>query len=264
MMKKKVVTTTVLLTTLFAAAADAYLGQVVASFPTLSFSQNRGVARSASVLFLVTIQNPGIIYRYNPTSGALLSWYYLPFTGNNAGLAFSPPNYLWVGNMTQSRVYCVNADSGSIYSSWPAGHNPTGLDPLCTGDGGTGTTYMLSTDQTTTASALYTHNLTTGSIVGSSPISALSDYDFGYDWRNGVIWLGNMSSPNITAYSPSGFVMGSFPAPAGYSCGIAYANSYLYIGSSLGDGYIYVVHCPQGGLSRVAPASLGKVKALFR
>ncbi len=271
---KKVLTITALLTTLFAAAADAYLGQVVASFPTLSQTKNRGLARSATVLYLITSDNPPIIYRFNPASGALLSWYYLPFSALCSGLAYTPPNYLWVGTFVYDNrgekdrrppnyIYRVNSETGSVYSSWTLSHDPYGLDPQCTGDGGAGASGLLSNDSN--PSALFTHDLTTGSIVGSVGISALSDYDCAYDWRNGLVWLGGMSSTDVTAYSPSGFVMGSFPVPAGVGSarGLAYANSYLYIASAYGQGYIYVVHCPSP-LTDVAPASLGKVKALFR
>ncbi len=256
----KKVLTLALFVLLLSAAADATIGQVLASYPNPAGSGGRGLARADAILYLVDNHNPGVVYRLNPLNGSILSWYTLPYAGVNAGLAYQSGGYLWVGNDTNNYVYRVNADTGSIYSSWNANHDPMGLDAQCTGDGGTGTSFILGTDSA--PSAIFTHDLGTGSIISSVTISAASDYDCAFDWRNSLLWIGNMAGGYVMGYSPSGTLMGSFPTPGAYPSGMAYYGQYLFIGCS-GDNRIYVVTCPQNFYD-VAPASLGKVKVLYR
>jgi len=242
-----------------AVAAFAYLGQVVGSFPSPAGYLTRGLARSASYLYVLDNNNPGLVYRINPTSGYVYGWSILNYAGNNRGLAYVSGNYLYIGNDTNDYVYRVNPDSGVAYSSWAANHDPFGLDPVCTGDGGTGTIAMYSTDSS--PSAIFTHVLGTGSIASSITIPGASDYDCAYDWRNSVLWLGRSNS-YVYAYSPSGVTVASFPAPTPYPAALAYYGAYLWVACT-GYGYIYRVHCPQGFVG-TAPASLGRVKALYR
>jgi hypothetical protein len=242
-----------------AAASWAYLGQVVGSFPSPAGTQTRGLAISSSYLFVVDGTSPGLVYRCYPNNGSVRNWYQLGWAGNNSGLALSATAYLWVGCTSNNRVYRCHAPTGSIYDSWSAGHDPFGCAPLATGDGGVGTSYIYTTD--TDPSAIFTHQLWTGSIVRSVAVPNRSDYDCAYDWRNRVVWLGD--SPDLVyGYSFSGTVVGSFRSPAASPRGLTYYGEYLYVGCA-SNGYIYRVHCPLNFIG-AAPASVGKVKALFR
>ena len=240
-------------------AADAYLGQVVGSFMSPAGTLTRGLARSASYLYVLDGNNPGLVYRLNPTTGSVYGYDILPFAGSNRGLGFVYGSFLYVGNDTNDRVYRVNADTNSVVTSWPANHDPFGLDAYCTGDGGQGTTAIYATDSS--PSAIYTHEPWSGSITNSVTIAGASDYDCAYDWRNTCLWLGRSNS-YVYGYTPSGVVMGSFSAPQPYPSGLAYYGSYLWV-SCTSYGYIYRIHCPQGFVG-AEPASLGHVKALYR
>lgn len=244
---------------LTAASVFAYLGQVIASYPSPAGTNTRGLARSSAVLFVVDANSPAVVYRVNPSTGATLGWYNLPFNGIPSGLAYtSGGDYLWVGVPSNDYVYQCNASTGSLYASWNAGHEPYGLSPLGTGDGGAGATQIITTDNS--PPRMYRHNLSNGSLISSVTIGS-STYDCEYDWRNNLLWIG--VADYIRGYTMSATVVGSFPAPAaGDPRGLAYYGSYLYVGCSY-TGRIYVVHCPQNFVA-VATSSMGRVKALFR
>jgi len=241
-----------------AATAQAYLGQVLGSFRSPAGSNTRGLARSGTYLYVMNGNERATVYRLRPITGSIYDWYLLSWTGANSGLAFSTPSYLWVGRLDTFRVYRLAEDTGSIYASWSAGHDPYGLAPWCTGDGGTGTSYLFSTDDA--PSRLYVHQLSNGSVVSSAPLVNTSRCDCAYDWRNNLIWRGRAGS--IYGVTPSGAVAASFPSPAGNPRGLTYNNSYLWIACNA-NGFVYRVHCPRN-FSAVAPSSLGKVRALFR
>jgi len=243
---------------LVAATAQAYLGEVVSSFRSPAGTDTRGLARGSTYLYVMNGNIRATVYRTRPTTGSIYDWYMVSWTGENSGLAFSTPSYLWVGRLDNDRVYCVEQSTGSLYYSWSAVHDPYGLAPWCTGDGGTGTSYLFSTDDA--PSRLYTHELSNGSIVNSSSLVYNARCDCAFDWRNNLIWIGQGGS--IYAVAPSGAPVASFNSPAGSPRGLTYTNSYLWIACN-SDGYIYRVHCPRN-FTAAAPASLGKVRAIFR
>jgi hypothetical protein len=243
---------------LVAATAQAYLGQVLGSYRSPAGSNTRGLARAVGILYVMNGNNRAALYRVKPFTGSIFSWYLLPWTGQNSGLAFSTPSYLWIGRLDNDRVYRVDETSGAVYSSWAAGHDPYGLAPWCTGDGGTGTSYLFSTDDA--PSRLYIHRLSNGSVVNSTSLVNSSRCDCAYDWRNNLIWRARAGS--IYGVAPSGAVAASFRSPAGDPRGLAYYNRYLWVACNA-NGFIYRLHCPRG-FSAVAPSSLGKVRAIFR
>lgn len=99
---------------------------------------------------------------------------------------------------------------------------------------------------------------TTGSIARSYTVPALM-YDIAYDWRKQLIW-GGLNLVTCFGCTTTGSLVASFNKPLGNIYGITYYGEYLWLAGT--SGYIYRQHCP-GNLT-VAPASLGKVKALFR
>jgi len=255
-MKRWLVLMVVLLT---AASAFGYLGQVIASYPSPAGTNTRGLAMASGVLFVADSNSPAIIYRINPSTGATSSWYTLPFTGVPYGLAYtSGGNYLWVGTPSNEYVYRCNASNGSLYGSWSAGHDPSGLAPLGTGDGGYGATQLFASDNN--PPRFWRHYLSNGSIISTVTIAAVADYDCAYDWRNNLLWVGNATY--LYGYTMSGNITGSFAAPAANPRGLAYYGAYLYVGCT-SNGRIYVVHCPQSFVG-VTPSSMGRVKSLFR
>jgi hypothetical protein len=242
----------------FATGAEAYLGQVQASFRSPAGTDTRGLARAADYLYVVDGNDRGIVYRLHPNNGSVYNWYVLPWTGANSGLAFSAPSYLWVGCLSNDVVYRTAVFTGSIHSAWNARHDPYGCAPRCAGDGGSGTTHLFTTDND--PDYLFTHRLGEGSIVNSFPLGTASNYDCAFDWRNNLLWRG--SGNYIYAHTPAGSIVASFPSPAGSPRGLAYNNAALWIACTA-DRYIYRVHCPKD-FHAVAPASLGRVRAMFR
>jgi hypothetical protein len=243
---------------LLATVAQAYLGQVLGSFRSPAGTNTRGLARASSYLYIMDGNNRATVYSVRPFTGSIYNWYMAPWTGENSGLAFSTPSYLWVGRLNNDTVFRTEANTGSVYSSWSAQHGPYGLAPWCTGDGGTGTSYLFSTDDA--PSRLYTHRLSNGSIVNSTSLVNNTRCDCAYDWRNNLIWRGRAGS--IYGIVPSGAVTASFASPAGDPRGMTYYNSYLWVACNA-DGFVYRLHCPRD-FTAVAPASLGKVRAIFR
>ncbi|MEE9456453.1 MAG: hypothetical protein V3W11_04810 [bacterium] len=255
MMKRFAITLVVALLT--ASAADAYLGQIEASFRSPAGANTRGLARAAGYLYVVDGNERGVIYRMNPDTGKVYDWYVVRWDGANSGLAFSTPSYLWVGCVSNNSVYRARAFTGSVYSSWDAGHDPFGIAPRSSGDGGKGTTHIFTTDNM--PDFMFTHWLN-GNVVNSFPLGTRSRYDCAYDWRNNLLWRG--SGDYIYAHTPTGSIAASFPSPAGSPRGLAYNNRRLWIGC-IDNSYIYRVHCPKNFFP-VEPASVGRVKALFR
>jgi hypothetical protein len=239
------------------AAADAYLGQIQASFRSPAGTNTRGLARAAGYLYVVDGADRGIVYRMNPDSGKVYDWYVVQWDGNNSGLAFSAPSDLWVGCVSNEIVYRTRPFTGSVYSSWTAGHDPFGIAPRSTGDGGKGTTHIFTTDNQ--PDYMFTHRLN-GNVVNSFPLGTRSRYDCTFDWRNDLLWRG--SGDYIYAHTPTGSIAASFESPAGSPRGLAYNNRRLWIACTA-DSYIYLVHCPKNFFA-VEPGSLGRVKALFR
>lgn len=250
----------VLIVTLAAAAsACAYLGQIIASYPSPAGTNTRGLGMGAGALFVADSNSPAVIYRVYPSTGATLSWYNLPFTGSPSGAAYvSGGNYLWISVPSNDHVYRCNADNGSLYGSWSAGHNPSGLAPLGTGDGGSGATQMFTSDGG--PARFWRHYISNGSVISTVSISNGADYDCAYDWRNNLLWVA--TATYIYGYTMSGTITGSFAAPAANPRGLAYYGAYLYVGCS-SNGRIYIVHCPQNFVG-IASASMGRIKTLYR
>ena len=87
-----------------------------------------------------------------------------------------------------------------------------------------------------------------------------SMWDIAYDWRNHLIW-GGYNSRTVYGFTTNGSLRASFnmPSVVTYVRGMAYQGQYLWVSTS--NSMIYQIHCPQN-LS-VAPASLGKIKAIY-
>lgn len=255
-MKGKKIVAAALATIFATAAAYASLGSVVSSFRAPG-NEVRGLARSGTRLHVMIFGNPTRVYRVAPVNGSVYGSWAVSFGNNCRGLAFSEGGRLWVGNYGNDYVYDCVATSGSVRASWSAGHDPYGLAPYCTADGGVGTTAIFSSDFD--PAYYWRHNMNNGSVLASFALARASFFDIAWDHRNRLIWMGDL--PNIIyGYTTRGSIRASFTVPAGYPYGAAYYGEYLWVGCA-GNGYVYRVHCP--ATVEVAPASMGKVKALF-
>jgi len=238
-----------------ATAAFGALGDILGSFQAPN-NNIRGLAHSGTYLHVLV--HPNGVYNVNPANGSIRGSWTAPSSSSNRGLAYSATGHLWIGSYNDDRIYDCNWLTGSVNNSWAAGHDPYGLAAHQTGDGGVGVSAIFSSDSA--PSYTWRHSLTNGSILSSFPMPN-SDYrDIAYDHRNQLIW--GAYGPNIYGYSVSGAgsIVASFLAPPSTSYGMAYYDSVLFIGCT--NGYIYRVGCP--GTVGVEPASIGKVKALYR
>jgi hypothetical protein len=244
---------------LVAGTAFATLGEVVGSFVG-PYNNIRGVGRSTGYLYVLGLSSPNLVYRCNPTNGSVYGSWATPYITTNFSLTVTQGEHVWVGCDRNYLAYECDGFSGSVYSSWPTGHDPYGLAALCTGEGGQGTTAIFSYDES--PNFVFTHNVSTGSILGSFPLAHATPYDFAYDHRNKLLWKYYHLDFNIYGYDPTtGGAVASFARPYPSICySLAYYGEYLWISARYGN--IFVVHCPRN--IGVHPASLGKVKALFR
>jgi hypothetical protein len=136
---------------------------------------------------------------------------------------------------------------------------------MATGDGGSAPTYMLCNNGSPAYPwTVYRHNLLTGSIYASfNP--PYQPYDLAWDWRNELIWTGNIGNM-VYGYNTAGSLVTSFSIPANYPLGFAYTSNYLWVSTTAGSHYIWKIHCPKflDNGTNVVPESIGKIKATYR
>ena len=261
----------VALLALAAGAVFARLGDVVASFPApannpiaLAF---RGMT-SPYYIYVYCHTSPYRIYKLDAVNGSVYSSFISPQGPYTRGLTYSyggggglpTGNYLWMGNYSTDRIYRCNPENGSVYASVPANHDVSGgLAVTAFGNGGYQPTFMLSSD--TSPRYVFRQSLTSGSVYSSfAPAQAL--YDLAWEWPNLLMWGGNTGN-RVYAYTTTGRFIESFAMPVNNVIGFTYRSQYLYLGTTTGSHRIWVIHCPNNR-SAVHPASLGRVKALFR
>lgn len=249
-----------------ATTAFSYLGQIVGSFSARD-SGCSGLAISDKYLFHLEIPRPYEVNRCHPITGSVVGSFRLPDKTNYySGLAYSSDGYLWVADPGHSIVYHVDPVTGSVYGFWRTSYKPYGLAPRCTGNGGSGTNALIVTDGAT--SFAFIHDKGTGSVIASFRIAHPSGHDCAYDWHNKVVWLGDDNYPYVVyGYRLNGSVHASFAIrnPGMWGAGgLTYKGGYLWMACTqyAGPDIIYRIHCPWG--IGVEPASVGKVKALFR
>jgi hypothetical protein len=240
-------------------AGLARLGDVKTSFPAPG-NQVRGMARSGIRLFVMIYGSSTRVYRLSPATGSSYGSWTTSFSNKCTGLAFSEGGYLWIGCDGESRVYRCKALTGSVYYRWNAGHEPYGVAPYCTGDGGVGTTAIFTSDSA--PSFCWRHDMTSGSVLSSFGLANASAFDIAWDHRNKIIWKGSLPN-SVYGFNTAGSVVASFTVPGHTPRGLAYYGQYLWVGCD-GDDRIYQVHCPGNITSGVSPASFGGVKTLFR
>jgi hypothetical protein len=233
------------------------LGSIVSSFRAPA-SQPRGLARSNDRLYVLDYNSPNRVYYLNPTTGSRLGSWQAPVSSGNRGLAYIADGTIYVGCWSNDRIYRCRADNGSVRAAWAVGHDPTGLAPVQTGDGGYGATSLYCS--ASAPSYFWRHHYTTGSVISSFAAPHSSFQDITYDHRNRLIWRYN--SNRVYGITTAGSVKASFSwSGHGTYAGMAYHSGYLFI-SATTQQYIYRVHCPNN--VGVRPSSVGKVKALFR
>jgi len=247
--------------TLNAAVAYANLGDVVQSFPSPA-GVPQALAISGTYLYVYTHTTTDLVYRVIPSNGSLAGSFPSPFGSTTSALGYEYGGYIWIGCRGGAAAIARCAESsGSIYSSF--GVNPNaqfgGLD--CQGIPTQEGTLKAIISQDNWRPRVWRYT-TVGSLIGSFvPESACRDP--AWDYVNEIIWIPQeIISMHVFGYTTSGSLVASFAAPADRPYGTAYLGGYLWLSTTSPSGYIWKIHCP-GGIA-VAPASLGRIKTLFK
>ncbi len=242
---------------LFGGAAGAYLGEVLASWQTPW--PHRGVNGIAYDGEYIWVKNNvswgGWVFKCT-TTGSVVTEIAFPFSPTiySYGLAFDG-EYLW----TVHQFYVGPVDQ-DIYSKYTTnGSYANGFRQHEAYFGSLGIAWdgeYLYTDETLTCRNQFKYT-TVGSLVATFPMTVRVCSDMAYYKRQ--LWYCNTYL--IYGVTLNGSVVASFQPPGGSCAGTAFDGEYLWTVDKNRPQYIYKVDIDVVG---VAPASAGRVKALFR
>ena len=261
----KVVPLLVFTAAVAASPAGAYLGQVVQSFPSPG-ENPLALAISPSCLY-VLCEGPRHIFRLNPANGSVISSYASPFGLPTRGLGYEYGGYLWIGTYSpmNSRIVKCHEGTGSIYSSFQVIQHDMFGGLACEGNPSRPRT-VKAIISSSFSEAPVTRHTTSGSLLSKFyRYERITSYDPAWDYRNELIWWGDHGSykTHVHGYTRAGSLAASFPSPVGCVYGCTYLGGYLWISTGYTTQYIWKVHCPKD-FEAVVPASVGRVKALYR
>jgi hypothetical protein len=239
-----------------AACAFAALGDVISSFPLTGTIMAHAVAWNGEYLAVTNYHYSGDrMWRHYTTTGSLVGSFDPPrgpYSPVQFGAEFDG-TYYWGSDLFQQKYVYRFTTQGSTISSFPA-PDPSGIAwdgshlwIMSLYDGGTVRRYT-----------------TAGSVMGSFRVAPITS---GYDmaWDGTYLWCANrpLSGPNyIFRFTTQGSVLASFAAPGTFTTGCGCDGRYLWLSDNSGAKHVYQV---DGELTHhVAPASVGKIKALFR
>jgi hypothetical protein len=268
----KKITLIALASALAAGAAFAALGEIVASWPApAKYPLSLARGPDAADMWVYCNGWPNKIFRVNAETGSVYGSF-LHYRAQNyaRGLTFSyggpapySGSYLWVGDVLNRCVYMSDPVTGRVYLSYSIASAPSGLAVEATGDGGLAPKAMFM-DESIMRASVYRLQLTTGSIMSSFLFDSPWMHDIAYDWRNDLVWARWTKEGDIVGCDPdTGSIAASFASPPGPPLAFTYHGEYLWIGTTTDYHRVYKVHCPAAS-SHVTPASLGRVKALFK
>lgn len=254
-----------------AGAALAGMGDVITSFPAPANNPIALAYRDTTSPYYIYVYchtSPYRIYKLDAINGSVYSSFISSQGPYTRGLTYSyggggglpAGNYLWMGNYSTDHIYRCNPENGSVYASFPANHDMSGGLAVMARDPGYQPTFMLSSD--TSPRYVFRQSLTSGSVYSSfAPAQPL--YDLAWEGPNKLLWGGNTGN-GVYAYTTTGRFIESFTMPVNNAIGLTYRRIYLYVGTTTGSHRIWVIHCPSFRWPAVYPASVGRVKALFR
>jgi hypothetical protein len=212
-----------------------------------------GIGFMGGDLWLATNQ-PDRIWRLTMT-GSVLASFPSPAAAT-VGLDVSRVGgvgYCWLVGQDPHLIYRLRADNGSVVGSFPA----VGTYP---GDVGfRAVDYLYYMHYGPPGPRLYRLHATTGSVYASYGLAfsaAGMDYDAaGYLWMTG-------NDNRIRKCTLTGSTLNYMASPAQGATGCGYDGTYVWVGTTWNPDYIWQLETVGG--SAAVPASLGRVRALFR
>ena len=241
---------------LAAAGAYAGIGSVISSFPITGNIMAHGVAWNGQYLAVTNYHGAGDrMWRHYTTAGSLVGSFDPPRGPNSPvqyGAEFDGKCY-WGSDLWQQKYVYRFTTQGSTISSFPA-PNPSGIAwdgshlwIISRSSGGTVRQYTAA-----------------GSVMGSFSVAAITN---GYDmaWDGKYLWCANRPSTGpyyIFRFTTQGSVLASFAAPGTFTTGCGCDGRYLWLSNNSGARHVYQVDAEL--TPNVAPASVGRIKALFR
>ena len=254
---------------LAAIPAFAAIGSLVNSFPNRGRGTHYGMAADSNYLYSyhydATTNYPINILRRSNGAFVRSIPVRFPYLENRyvRGLGYESGGFLRANNYNNRYVARIRASNGSLVSTWTWSGGATRYGLSVNGDKrNPGTANRIYQSYLT---GLWWVSNTNGSLISSfqAPHTNYA-YDLAWDYTHNLIWYGNYATGWIMGMTPAGSIRESWQLETGvsYPFGIAYHAGRLYVSTSGGspDEYIWVYDC---SYTDVAPASLGKVKALF-
>jgi hypothetical protein len=257
-MRRGMLTVTLAAVLAGAAAGDDWPPRVVGSFPAPP--EAIAVACEYEPLYALAGGAAPKVFTLSHENGSITGSFNIPVPNGARGIAatgYGPEN-IWVSNSLNGFLYRLTAGGSLVGSFACPGGTPYGLGGYLYGFGpNPGYLTVSCRDE----NQILRVNPTTGSLVSSfgGPATAVIGYD---DW----LAVDNDTSYLYWNYYGSWEVIDTLPArPWGVATGVMGTTDQAIGVSSFvlcHDGYIYCYRGTAGGA--VAPASLGRVKALFR
>ncbi len=252
-----------------ASTAFAGMGDLVASFPNSGRSTHLGMGADANYLYSlhydVATNYPMMVLRRS--NGSPVRSFSLPLPyGHNIfvrGVSYEGGGYLRLNNYSNRYVAKITT-AGKFIGSWGWSGGATRYGLCINGDKTRANSATRIYQSYLTG--IWWQSTTNGSLISSfvSPFTNYA-YDLAWDYVHNLIWYANYSNYWVFGMTPAGSIRESWRLKSGVTApyGIAFFGGRLYVSTSAGspDEYIWVYDCLY---TNVAPASLGRVKALYR
>lgn len=213
------------------------------------------VAYEYGPLYALADGTPPKVYRLNPYNGSITGSFSLPVPSGARGITYDAygAQWIWVSNCNNRQVYRLTT-AGSLAGSFACpGGAPYGLGySFYNPQHGSGL-FVTCQDE----NRILNLNATTGSLISSfaGPASAALEYD---DW----FCVDRNSNYLYWDYYREWRVLDTLPArPWGVATNVMWpTDQWVQVYVLCHDGYVYRYE----GYTAVAPASLGRVKALYK
>ncbi len=237
-----------------AASVQAWPPEIVGSFPAPPGTWDVAADKQWEVYALAD-GTPPTVYKLSPYFGSIVGSFTVPIPSGARGISYNSSSYdrMWISNRLNGYIYVLTM-TGSLMSSFlcPVG-TPFGLgysDSSHSHGPGVFASSRLE-------NLIILLDETTGSLLSSfaGPATAIVAFD---DWFAGDLYTNYL----YWDYYGSWQVLDTLPArPLGVGTSVYWpTDQWVYLYVLCANGYIYVYE----GYSAVAPASLGRLKALFR